>query len=175
MSDRRHPPTSLLACALGLAGLLLAGPCQAEETRLICSGTVQTVAQVATGRSTNPYTGAQETDTASIPVETAVVREIRFDEAAGTFWIKGNLLNISSKDAVDGWIPAAKVEFSDAEIRVEFKQHGAEKARDILSLGAAKLYRPSVPTASLDRVTGIWRAGRAALPCQKVDPLERKF
>lgn len=167
--------TAVFAGYAVVASLLLAAPSQAEETRLICSGTVQTTKQVATGRSTNPYTGAQQTDTASIPVEAAVVHEIRFDEAAATFWIKGNLLNVSPKGAVDGWIPAAKVEFSDAEIRVEFKQHGAEKARDLLSFGAAKLYRPSVPTGSLDRVSGVWRVGPAALPCQKLEAVERKF
>jgi hypothetical protein len=161
----------VLALSLGIAPSLI----YAEEVRLVCSGVVAGTEQVNAGTSTDPYSGAKEREYADIPVERSVVHELRFDEVAGTFAIKGNHLQISKMGSEDGWIPAKTVEFSEAAIKVVFSQSGVETARDIFSLGAAKLFRPSTSKGTLDRYTGLWRLGSAVLPCQKADLEERKF
>lgn len=168
---RRAIQTCAVTLVLGFAPLLS----YADEVRLICSGIVAGTERVNAGTSTNQYTGQQKREYADIPVERSVVHELRFDEIAGTFAIKGNELQISKKGSEDGWIPAKSVDISEAAIKVEFHQSGVETARDILSFGAAKLYRPSTPTGTLDRYTGLWRIGEATLACQKAELQDRKF
>lgn len=168
------PLTRTQACLVSAAAILLAtDPAFAEEVRLICEGVVTRTRSVPSGTSVNENTGAKQTEYASVPYSDDAVREIRFDEGNGEFWYKGES-GLSKDGAVDGWIPAKEVQFTESEITARFGTGGSRKAKEILSFGLARLI-DGAPVGTLDRYTGIWRIDDDVLTCRKMAIEERKF
>lgn len=158
---------------IALSVLIPAPQIYADEVRLICSGVHSGTRRVESGTHYDENTGRQKTEYANVPYETELVREIRFDEDANEFWYKGSE-GLSTRNSEDGWIPAKELEFSEAEIVVEFT-HGAFKIfRDVLSLGITRLTEGK-PIGTLDRYSGIWRILGYQMNCLKLDVSERRF
>jgi hypothetical protein len=83
---------------------------------------------------------------------------IRFDEAAGTFELRGKAMwSVKADD--DGAAKVKEVEFSADKITVQFKR----KSALWLSLGAAIASNGRVGV--LDRVTGTWTLGPNTFQC----------
>jgi hypothetical protein len=152
---------------------LVAGELSAEEVRLICTGVHSGTRSVPSGQRTNPVTGLPEQQYASVPYETELVREIRFDESTNDFRLKGSAA-IGNKTDDEEWVTAKRVVFTQASIEVEFDRSRLGRARNILSFGLAQAVEGK-PIGILDRYSGVWRMMGQQLSCQKLDTSERKF
>jgi hypothetical protein len=145
----------------------------AEEVRLICTGVHSGTRSVPAGQRINPTTGLSEQAYASVPYQTELVREIRFDEAKEKFRLKGSGA-VGSKQDEDEWVSAKHVVFTETAIEVEFDRSRLGRARNILSFGLAQAMEGK-PVGTLDRYSGIWRMMGEQLNCQKLETTDRKF
>ena len=158
---------------LALLLMFAASEAVAEEVRLICTGVHSGTHSVPSGQRTNPITGQPEQQYASVPYQTELAREIRFDEATGEFRLKGNAA-VANKAEDNEWVAAKRVVFTDASIEVEFDRSRLGRARNMLSFGLAQAMEGK-PIGILDRYSGIWRMMGEQLSCQKLDADVRKF
>lgn len=155
-----------------IAVFFLPWAAQAEEVHLVCDGTVNTTVRKQAGEHIDPHTGMTEQEYVNVPTTEYRVRGIRFDEETGEFWYKG-ASKLSYKAAVDDWIPAKAVEFSDRTITAEFDPAARQNLIKVVSFG---LLKPKKLVGQLDRYSGVWRMSGMALNCKKIaENKERKF
>ena len=164
---------TLLAAAVIVCSISL-NYADATEVHLICQGIVSGTNSQPAGEHVDPNSGRTVKEHVSVPFESSVIREIRFDEATGSFWYKGSS-GIGTRGITNGWVPAKQVRFSEAQINVQFESTNREKVLNVLSFGLELVVGPGIPYGVLDRYTGIWRIGSTTLNCKKIDETERRF